>query len=94
MVGFRRPLDRRFVRFYKLSQDSAVEISSLDPRGPASKAGLMTGDVIVSLNGRPVASVDDLFRGLSEWAAPGVLKLGILRGKNLVECDCVPVEAA
>jgi hypothetical protein len=40
-----------------------------------------------------VASVDDLFRFLSEWSAPGILKLGILRGKDLVEFDLAPAEA-
>lgn len=94
IVGFQRPLDRRFVRFYKLSQETAVEVSGLEPDGPASRAGLMTGDVITCLDGRPVANVDDLFHILSEGEMGRSIVIQVLRGKDLKEFTVTPIEAS
>ena len=46
---------------------------------PASRAGLVTGDLITQAAGQPVRGMDDLFRAL-EAAAGGVLELVILHG--------------
>ncbi len=46
---------------------------------PASRAELVTGDLIVQAAGQPVRGMDDLFRAL-ETAAGGVIELVILRG--------------
>jgi S1-C subfamily serine protease len=94
VVGLRRPLDRRFVRFYKLDRDHAVEIVSLDANGPAAAAGLRRGDIVVTMGGRPVASVDEIFHVLADWPVGGPLPLGVLRGKDLREIIVVPLEAA
>ena len=67
IVGLRRPLDRRFVRFYKLDKDHAVEIVSLAADGPAAAAGLRRGDIVVAMGGTAVASVDEIFHVLSDW---------------------------
>jgi S1-C subfamily serine protease len=94
IVGLRRALDRRFVRFYRLVKDHAVEIVSLDPTGPARRAGLRTGDIIVSLNGESVSSVDEIFRILADWPVETLLAVSVLRGKDLKEFKATPVEAA
>jgi len=94
IVGVRRPLDRRFVRFFHLSQSHAVELVSLDPDGPALKAGLRTGDILVAMNGESVASIDDIYRILAEWPVGRELKVTALRGKDLNDFPVRPVEAA
>jgi S1-C subfamily serine protease len=66
IIGFRRLLGRRLVRFHSLSKNYGVEIVSLESESPAKKAGLRTGDIIVSIDGLEVISPDDLFRFLSE----------------------------
>ena len=94
IVGLRRPLDRRFVRFYKLAKDHAVEVVSLDATGPAAKAGLRRGDIVVSMNGSPVASIDDIFRVLAEWPVGQTLAMSYLRGKNLEQTKVATTEAS
>jgi S1-C subfamily serine protease len=94
VVGLRRPLDRRFVRFYKLARDHAVEIVSLDANGPAAAAGLRRGDIIVAMDGRSVTSVDEIFHVLAEWPVGRRLTLGVLRGKELREIAVEPLEAS
>lgn len=41
---------------------TAVRIRSIEKDTPAAKAGLREGDVILSIDGRPVTGVDDLIR--------------------------------
>ncbi|NTV80783.1 MAG: trypsin-like serine protease [Candidatus Aminicenantes bacterium] len=93
VVGLRRPLDRRFVRFYKLRGDQAVEIVSLAAGGPAAEAGLRRGDIVVGMGGAPVSSVDDIFRVLTEWPVGKALGVRFLRGKEMKEIEVVPREA-
>jgi len=94
IVGLRRPLDRRFVRFYKLTKDQAVEIVGLAGDGPAAEAGLRRGDIIVSLGGTPVSSVDEIFRVLAEWPVGRPMAVGFLRGKELRESEVTPRESS
>jgi S1-C subfamily serine protease len=93
IVVVRRPLDRRFVRFFKLPMDQAVEIVSLKPGGPADVAGLRRGDIVVTVNGQPVASVDGIFRILAEWPVGKAIAVSYLRGKNLEHRDITPTES-
>ena len=94
IVGLRRPLDRRFVRFYKLAGDHAVEVVSLAAGGPAAQAGLRRGDIVVGMGGAPVLSVDDIFRILSDWPVGKPLGVRFLRGKEMKEIEAVPREAS
>jgi S1-C subfamily serine protease len=92
IVGYRRQLDRRLVRYFKLYKDFGVEIVSMDPRGPAKEAGALTGDLIVAINDKDVASVDDIYHFLSEWPVRQPLRLIIIRRKNRLELKVVPKE--
>jgi S1-C subfamily serine protease len=94
VIGYRRQLDRRLVRFHRLARESGVEIVSLDPSGPARKAGLQTGDIIVSIHSRDVTSPDDLFRFLSEWPVGRPVTVTLLRRKNKLDLNVEPASAA
>jgi S1-C subfamily serine protease len=93
VVGLSRPLDRRFVRFYRLAKSQGVEIVSMAEAGPASRAGLLTGDIIVSLDGKAVASADEIYRILAEWPVGEPMTVEALRGKELKSFKVAPVEA-
>ncbi len=93
IIGRRFKLDRRIVRFFKLSLDHAVEIESTVPQGPARRAGVVRGDLIVAINGRPVGSLDDIYHFLSEWPVNKPLRVSIIRVKNLIELEVTPAEA-
>jgi S1-C subfamily serine protease len=60
------PLPRRVVRHYELAAETAVQVMSIEPGGPAEQAGVKEGDIIVSLGGRPVSGVDEMHRLLTE----------------------------
>lgn len=73
-----RPLDLRLVRALQLRVKSAVEILSLEERGPAVRSDLHPGDLIVGVNEEPVDGIDALQRHLSRLPA-GPLMLHIVR---------------
>lgn len=94
VIGFRRPLDRRVVRFHGLNEGHGVEIVSLQPSSPARKAGMQTGDIIISINGQDVTSPDDLFRFLSEWPVGRSVTVSLLRRKDKLNLEVVPTASA
>ena len=47
-----------------------VELTSVEAKGPAGKAGLKTGDVITKLDSRRVSSMEELVVGI-RWRRPG-----------------------
>jgi S1-C subfamily serine protease len=94
LAGRPRRLDRRLVRFHGLANDDAVEVLSVSGSGPAARAGIRTGDIIVGVHDRPVASVDDLHRFLSEWPVGDPVSLTLLRGIDRLEVHVVPEESA
>jgi S1-C subfamily serine protease len=87
------PLHRRLVRFYDLARETGVVVLSVTEESPAKKTGLREGDVIVALDGKPVAGVDDLHRLLTETRVGVSSSLTILRWTEKLELRVVPEEA-
>lgn len=93
VIGLRRPIDRRIVRFHKLSKEHGVEIVSVEANSPARNAGLRRGDIIVALNKKDVTSTDDLFHFLAEWLPGRPITITILRWKDKLDLEVIPSEA-
>jgi S1-C subfamily serine protease len=93
LAGRQRPMDRRIVRFHGLNNHDAVEVLSVESDGPAGLAGLRSGDLIVSINGSDVQSVDDLQRFLSDWPIGQPVNINIVRGQSRRTLVVVPKEA-
>lgn len=87
------PLHRRLVRFYDLRQDSGVVVMSVTETGPAKKAGLRHLDVIIALDGEPVAGVDDLHRLLTDARVGMSSTITVLRSTEKLDVSIVPQEA-
>lgn len=87
------PVHRRLVRYYDLPKETGVIVLSTEPSSPAQRAGLREGDVIVALDGQPVAGVDDLHRVLSDVRAGADSELVVLRGTERLKVRIVPEEA-
>ncbi len=65
IAGQTVPLPVRVVRYFNLPDESAVQVMGVVPNSPAGNAGLLQGDLIISLNGQPVSGVDDIHRLLT-----------------------------
>jgi len=70
-----------------------VVVSSVTGGSPAQRAGLREGDVIVALDGKPVAGVDDLHRLLTDARVGVSSSLTVLRWTEKLELKVVPEEA-
>jgi S1-C subfamily serine protease len=79
------PLLRRVTRFHKLSQSTGVFVISVEKEGPAAIAGLREGDVVISLDGVVISTVDDLHRALNESRIDTFAVLGVLRDQQRME---------
>src|SRR5216683_7662870 len=87
------PVHRRVVRFYDLPKETGVIVLSTESGSPAQRAGLREGDVIVALEGQPVAGVDDLHRLLTDVRVGVSCSLLVLRHTEKLELLVVPEEA-
>lgn len=58
---------------------NGIIVSTVTPSGGAAKAGIKPGDVIVSLDGRPVKDGDDLVSDISARKVGSTVKIGYLR---------------
>jgi S1-C subfamily serine protease len=84
------PIPRALVRHYGLAKPSGVRIMTVEPGAPAERAGLLPGDVIVTLDGEAVGDVDDLQRRLAEVSVGAEVRLRLLRLTEAVELAVVP----
>lgn len=71
-----------------LERDSGLVILSVEHDGPAASAGLLVGDVIVKLGGRPIEDTEDLVDALSATDVVGrTFNLDLVRGGEQVNAD-------
>ena len=87
------PVHRRVVRFYDLPKESGALVLSVEENSPAKRAGLRDGDIVVALEGKPVAGVDDLHRVLTDVRVGVGSVLTVLRQTEKLELRIVPEEA-
>ena len=71
-----------------LDTDSGLVILSVEPDGPAALSGLLVGDVIVKLGGRPIENVEDLVDALGASDVVGrTFNLDLVRGGERIKAD-------
>ena len=67
-------------------------LAQIDPEGPAARAGLLPGDVVIRLDGVEINGVDDLVRVLDRDRIGRTLAMDVLRMGRLRAIDIHPVE--
>jgi S1-C subfamily serine protease len=86
-------LHRRTVRRHDLSLDNAVLVAAVERGGPADKAGLKEGDLIVAFDDEPVGHIDDLHRMLTEERIGAKVPISVIRRSKRLQVTVVPAEA-
>jgi serine protease Do len=77
---------------YDLPVDRGVLVARLDPRGPAAKAGMRAGDVIVAVAGHPVKNVGELRTAIGQHKIGETVELAVRREKATVTLKVTLVE--
>ncbi|MBR9921063.1 MAG: trypsin-like serine protease [Bacteroidetes bacterium] len=85
-------LNPQLVRGHKLSVRTGILVQTIEAKGPAAKAKLKEGDLIIGYDGENVPSIDTLHSLLSEdtIGETGILKL--LRQNKVIELPVTPGE--
>ncbi len=87
----RRP--RPWLGIYTVETVGQLLITSVSERGPAAKAGVKAGDVVLSINGEDVKGLADLYRKLWGSGDAGVpVDLLLLRERRAIEISVVTID--
>lgn len=76
---------RKMRRAVGLSDVAGVLVRGVSPDGPADGAGIREGDLIVQVDGRQIADVDDLHDALDAAPEDKEFRVVLLRGTDEVE---------
>lgn len=79
LAGQTIALDRRVLRALGRAEPGAVMIAEVLPGGPAQRAGLEQGDLLLDLDGETITGVDRLHRLLTAERAGRELEIRLLR---------------
>lgn len=79
-------------RRHGLSQEVGVLVTSVEESGPADRADLLPGDIIVGFDDKPVSGVDDLHRYLIDERIGVTSVLTVVRGAELRKLEVTPVD--
>ena len=71
---------------------NGLVVLSIEPEGPAAKAGVFVGDVLVALEGQPVSDTDDVQSHLGADKVGKALEAGIVRGGAALTLTVTPGE--
>ncbi|HEV7398159.1 MAG TPA: trypsin-like peptidase domain-containing protein [Pyrinomonadaceae bacterium] len=93
LAGQNVPLPRRIVRYYNLAVESGILVVSFETNSPARTAGLREGDIIIGLDDKPIAGIDDLHKLLTEDRIAHKSSVEVIRGTERLRMEVTPGES-
>lgn len=86
-IGFElEELTQEVIRYYNLPVKHGLIISQLDEGSPAAKAGLQKGDIIIAVNSREMARMNDFLRELDN-TQDATLDFIVNRKGKILKCE-------
>ena len=92
IAGMQVPLRPDLVA--KLGRRRGVQVAQVVPASPASTAGLRDGDILVAIDGRPIATSTDIQALMVEGTIGRRVEVTVWRNGALVDVIAVPRELA
>ena len=77
------PLARRTVLRLGLAQRMGAVVSAVEANSPADHAGLLTGDILLAVDGIPITGADDLVRLLDAEKIDRTIPFDVLRRSDM-----------
>ncbi len=92
VAGQNVPLLRKLIHHHRLSQETGVLVMGIEPDSPASRAGILEGDILLALDGSPTPAVDSLHKLLTGDRIGERAIVTFLRGVELRRHAIIPLE--
>jgi S1-C subfamily serine protease len=86
------PISRRYVRHFELARESGVRAIQVERGGPADRAGVKEGDLIIGLGAEAIAGVDDLHRLLTGHKAKRETVIKVIRRTERLDLGILPID--
>ena len=84
-AGFEaQPVDMRIARYFGMARAEGIIVTDVDRGGPAAKAGVKPGDIILSVNKQKINGVDDFEVYLLDSKAGDLWEMELLREKKVL----------
>jgi serine protease Do len=90
LAGQTVPFPKAAAARYGLAIPAGVQVVQIVPGGPAQKAGLRAGDVMLSVDGKDAPSVDAIHRILDGNSIGREATLRVLRRGEVIEARITP----
>jgi S1-C subfamily serine protease len=71
----------------ELTSHSGLIVINVEPEGPADKAGLLLGDVVIAFDGVSVGEMEDVQAALGAESVGRAVKARLIRGGQLLELE-------
>jgi S1-C subfamily serine protease len=92
VAGQTAPVPRRHAVIAGVDNKMGALLAQIEPDGPAARAGLLPGDVVIKLDGVKIQGVDDLIRVLDRDRIDRTIQMEVLRLGRLRAIDIHPIE--
>ncbi len=92
VAGQTVPLLRKLIHHHRLAQETGVLVAGLEPDSPGMRAGLVEGDILLSLDGVSTPAVDALQKLLTSDRIGERAIVAFLRGVELRRHAIIPLE--
>jgi serine protease Do len=93
-----QPLTKELAQSFKLGAESGAVVVAVDPGGPAARAGVRPGDVVLDWNGRKIDDPNELPRLVAATRPGSSAKMEIWRGGKVETVEVavgeIPAESA
>ncbi|MDB5429315.1 MAG: hypothetical protein JWP35_431 [Caulobacter sp.] len=85
VIAQQAPIPQALARSAGVIQAFGVFVAAIEQGAPASKAGMIEGDLIISANGRPMTGLDDFLRALDHHSIDKPITFELIRaGRKMV----------
>ena len=86
---------RPWIGLNSVEEDGRLKVIRVSADGPAEKAGIEPGDIVLQLSGKQVDNLPDFYRRLWSSGAPGVeVTLKVLKGTEVVDVKVRSIDRA
>jgi S1-C subfamily serine protease len=92
IAGATIALPRRIARHFGLANARTVRVESLEAGGPAARAGVEQGDLIVAFDGAAVEGIDSLHRLLTVERIRKPVTISVIRGAQKLDLQIASSE--